>query len=216
MNELQGLQESFYEKNGFPGVIGAIDGTHVCIVNPGGVDSEIYRNRKGHFSINVQIFCDHNLTIRDIVASWPGSTHDARIFAESLLKDKLETLPSRFHVLGDRGYPCLRYLLTPIPNPRTASEKQYNYAQSSTRMVVERLNGVLKRRFPCLGSELRFSRERCAVVVVACAVLHNLARLHADDFEDVDFQETDEGQEGHQDPSTQGAAKRRHIINNYF
>ena len=31
---------------GFPGVIGAIDCTHVTIQSPGGDDAELYRNKK--------------------------------------------------------------------------------------------------------------------------------------------------------------------------
>ena len=47
-----------YAVSGLPGVIGAIECTHVLIQSPGGDDAEIYRNRKGYFSINVQLVCD--------------------------------------------------------------------------------------------------------------------------------------------------------------
>lgn len=95
-NEYEEIQQHFYQKRNFPGVIGAIDCTHVPIQNPGGDTGELYRNRKGYFSINVQLLCDHKLTIRNVVASWMGSAHDTRIFNESLLKDKLEELPGAY------------------------------------------------------------------------------------------------------------------------
>src|SRR3569832_2500465 len=120
--------------------------------------------------------CDSDLIIRNVVASWKGSTHDSRIFHESTLKDRLECLPAKYHILGDRGYPCTRYLLTPLANPQPPAEKRYNFAQSSTRMLIERLNGILKRRFPCLATPLRFIPSKCGAVIVACAVLHNLAQ----------------------------------------
>uniref|UniRef100_A0A915L7L2 DDE Tnp4 domain-containing protein n=1 Tax=Romanomermis culicivorax TaxID=13658 RepID=A0A915L7L2_ROMCU len=37
-------------------------------------------------------------------------------------KDKLEDMPSCYHILSDRGYPCLRYLLTPVANPQSQAE----------------------------------------------------------------------------------------------
>ena len=122
--------------------------------------------------------------IRGVVARWPGSTHDSRILNESLLLDKLMEMPEKYHILGDQGYGCQNFLLTPLSNPQTPKEKRYNKAQSSTRMVVERLNGVLKRRFLCLHKELTVSPEKCCTIIIACAVLHNLARLHGDDFEE--------------------------------
>lgn len=45
----------FYQMKKFPGVTGCIDCTHVRIKGPGGPNGEVYRNRKGYFSINVQV-----------------------------------------------------------------------------------------------------------------------------------------------------------------
>ncbi|XP_075743049.1 uncharacterized protein LOC119169700 [Rhipicephalus microplus] len=47
----------FYRIAEFPGVTGCIDCTHVRIISPGGPNGEVYRNRKGYFSINVQVTC---------------------------------------------------------------------------------------------------------------------------------------------------------------
>lgn len=38
-----------------PGVGGCIDCTHIKIQNPGGLHGEVFRNRKGWFSLNVQV-----------------------------------------------------------------------------------------------------------------------------------------------------------------
>ncbi|KAH7961883.1 hypothetical protein HPB52_013099 [Rhipicephalus sanguineus] len=46
--------EEFYRIANFPGVTGCIDCTHVKIKSPGGDDAEVFRCRKGYFSINVQ------------------------------------------------------------------------------------------------------------------------------------------------------------------
>lgn len=215
-DELRQLEIEFFQKSGFPGVIGAIDCTHVPIVSPGGNDAELFRNRKGWFSINVQIMCDSKMIIRNIVASWQGSTHDSRIFNESTLREKLLTLPARNHILGDQGYPCMQYLLTPLQNPQTAAERRYNFVHSSTRMVIERVNGVLKRRFPCLGTLLRFTPHKSCVTITACAVLHNFAYNNADeeiDGENIqNFDQMDRANQGH----AHGFVKRRAIVTDFF
>lgn len=53
--EIRNAKAKFYRIAGFPLVIGAIDGTNVRIQSLGGANAELYRNRKGYFSINCQI-----------------------------------------------------------------------------------------------------------------------------------------------------------------
>jgi nuclease HARBI1 len=48
------LKSEFYNKYGFPGVIGAIDGTHVAMIAPREAEN-VFVNRKGYHSINVQL-----------------------------------------------------------------------------------------------------------------------------------------------------------------
>ena len=98
----------------FPSVVGAIDCTHIKIPCPGGGDenAELFRNRKGYFSINVQAVCGPNLEILNIVARWPGSVHDARIFDNSRTCAQFEHGDIPGMLLGDSGYPCRQYLMT--------------------------------------------------------------------------------------------------------
>ncbi|KAK5645964.1 hypothetical protein RI129_004428 [Pyrocoelia pectoralis] len=46
----------FFRIAAFPCVVGAIDCTYVRINSPGGNNAELFRNRKGFFSINAQVF----------------------------------------------------------------------------------------------------------------------------------------------------------------
>jgi len=177
------VMRGFYNIAKFPGVLGAIDCTHVSIQSPGGHLAEQYRNRKGYFSINVQATCDASLRITNIVARWPGSVHDATIFSNSRLCAMFETkeVPKGF-LLGDGAYPNKSYLLTPLSTVTTQGERRYNFSQIRTRNPIERTFGVWKRRFPCLKLGLRVQLQRSLVVIVACAVLHNIAlRLHEED-----------------------------------
>ncbi|XP_070377277.1 putative nuclease HARBI1 isoform X2 [Dermacentor albipictus] len=66
--EAKSVKTRFYNIAGFPGVTGCIDCTHVQIISPGGDNAEVYRNRKGVFSINVQAVTGPELQFFDIVA----------------------------------------------------------------------------------------------------------------------------------------------------
>lgn len=166
----------FYSIVQFPKVTGAIDCTHIKISSPGGNNPELYRNRKGWFSINVQAVCDANLKFMDIVARWPGSTHDSRIFNASELCARLEMGEfNDYWLLGDSGYACKPFLLTPVINPTTQAEENYNRAHIRTRNTIERSFGVWKRRFACLSMGLRLKPEKVVDIIVATAILHNLS-----------------------------------------
>ncbi|XP_069061943.1 putative nuclease HARBI1 [Pleurodeles waltl] len=79
---------------------------------------------------------------------------------------------------GDLGYPNLSWLLTPVRNPSTRAEKQYNKGYGGTRRVVRRTFGLLKTIFRCLhisGGYLQYSPQKVCQIVVACCMFHNLA-----------------------------------------
>jgi len=175
--EINSVKQKFATIAHLPDVIGAIDGTHIRIVCPSFNLREVYWCRKQFYSINTQVVGDADLRIRNIVARWPGSTHDSRIFTNSNICSKRERGDfNEGYLLGDGGYACRPYLLTPFLNPQTRQQQQrYNSAHSRTRCTVERLIGVWKKRFPCLHYGLRCHLRNNLVVIVACAVLHNIA-----------------------------------------
>ncbi|XP_035715090.1 putative nuclease HARBI1 [Folsomia candida] len=160
---------------GFPGVVGAIDGTHIPIVSPGGEDAGLFRNRKRVFSVNVQAVCDHQMIFTNLVARWYGSAHDSRIFENSKLCQDLENGTAPGILLGDAGYGCKPYLMPPLLRPTTVPEKRYNRAQIKTRNLIERAFGVWKRKFPCLKF-MRLKMKTVLIVIVATAVMHNISR----------------------------------------
>ena len=85
------------------------------IQSPGEDDAEIYRTRKQFFGINIQTVADSELYIRDIVARWPGSTHDQTIFSNSALKERFEADHfGKFILVGDSGYQLKPYLMTKL------------------------------------------------------------------------------------------------------
>ena len=63
----------------------------------------------------------------------------------------------------------------PLKNPTTQAEQRYYRAHIATRNVVERQYGVWKRRFPVMSLGLRCKFENISNIIVATAVLHNIA-----------------------------------------
>jgi hypothetical protein len=62
-NRILDVQRAFMQQRGIPGVVGLMDCTQIPIISPGGDNAELFRNRKGHFSINIQAICDHELKL---------------------------------------------------------------------------------------------------------------------------------------------------------
>ncbi|KAJ8928827.1 hypothetical protein NQ314_018547 [Rhamnusium bicolor] len=183
LHEQQENIMKFYNVANFPNVAACVDCTHITIGNPGGEIGEIFRNRKRQFSLNVQVASGPNMEILDIDVRYPGSTHDSVIFDRSALRVRFETRQIEGILLGDNGYACQTYLLTPVVNP--GPEQNYNRSHISTRNIVERLFGAWKRRFPCLRRVLLTKLETSVAVICATAVLYNIARnIQEDDFED--------------------------------
>ncbi|XP_076075806.1 uncharacterized protein LOC143046535 [Mytilus galloprovincialis] len=71
-----------------PGVVGAIDGTHIAIPGPN-QHHENYINRKGFHSIVAQVECDHEMKFMSVNTGWPGSVHDARVFRNSKIGKRI-------------------------------------------------------------------------------------------------------------------------------
>ena len=110
-----------------------------------------------------------------MVASWPGSVHDSRIFKNSQIYEEFRQGRAGL-LLGDNGYGIAPFLLTPFINPGTDEEIQYNASHKTGRCVIERCNGQLKRRFHCIGSCMRIKLDQIAPTIRAVCKLHNEAK----------------------------------------
>jgi len=78
--EQANIKAQFEARAGFPNVIGAIDCTNIAIKAPSH-DEFVYVKRKHFHSINVQIICDAQMQLTNIVARCPGSTHNSYILS---------------------------------------------------------------------------------------------------------------------------------------
>ncbi|CAI6355704.1 unnamed protein product [Macrosiphum euphorbiae] len=119
----------------------------------------------------------------NIVARWPGSVHDSTIFDNSMCRAQFENGEyGNSFLLGDGGYPCRDYMMTPLLRPVTEAEKRYQKAHIGTRNVVERLFGVWKRRFPVIAVGIRTQLNTTMTTIVATAVLYNILKEQGDEM----------------------------------
>ncbi|XP_065219716.1 putative nuclease HARBI1 [Planococcus citri] len=154
LQEREEIKEWFVTKHKIPNVIGCIDGTQIGIYPPS-ENENVYMNRKGFHSINVQIICDHTYRIRNVVAKYPGSAHDSYVYKYSTIRDQLQD--EFLHgndsqwLLADSGYPLEPWMLTPFAaNSEDPHEILYNRHFCGACCLVERVIGLLKGRWRCL------------------------------------------------------------------
>ena len=65
----------------------------MCVYNGAPLRDEgyVYVDRKGFHSLNVQVICDANYHITNVLVRWLGSTHNSAILQASIIGDMFET-----------------------------------------------------------------------------------------------------------------------------
>ena len=140
----------------------------------------------------MQAVCDYHYCFTDVLIKWPGSVHDARIFANStsnkaFREGKIAKCARRIIdgedpvsvcILGDPAYPLLPFLMKEFPaGENTVQEQFFGYRLSSARMVIECSFGRLKARFGALKREMDINLIHLPRVIYACFVLHNFCEM---------------------------------------
>jgi hypothetical protein len=94
----------------------------------------------------------------------------------------------------------------------------FNRILTKDRVIIERCFGQVKKRFPILRGQVRIQLHRVPILIVACFVLHNVAKYLQDgddDFMDVDPDDEHEdldGEEGNDAYIRQLGQERRRVI----
>ena len=137
---------------------------------------------------------------------WPGSVHDARVFAHSNLYKKIteeELLPSKplrvngvdvpLFLIGDSAYPLNTWLMKPFPHNGvlTTEQKTFNYRLCRARIVVENAYGRLKARWRRLMKRNDMHVRNIPNVVAVACILHNMCEVHGDAFNDAWLETSD-------------------------
>lgn len=109
------ISSDFYDKRGFPHVLGAVDGKHIIIRRPSNSGSLYYCYKKS-FTVVLLAVCDSNYKFLYAQCGSFGSESDGGIFANSELKDKMENEaipvadtfnrlgPLKYYFLGDAAF----------------------------------------------------------------------------------------------------------------
>ena len=171
----------------FADCVGALDGTHID-VSCGPEDQPRYRNRKGHLSQNVLAACNFEMEFTYILAGWEGSAHDGAVYRSAQYQHGFITPPGKYW-LGDAGYPNSDTILVPyrgtryhLKEQRLAGKKPenskelFNLRHASKRNVIERIFGVVKRKYQILRTPLEYSMETQPRIILACCTIHNYVR----------------------------------------
>ncbi|KAG0426066.1 hypothetical protein HPB47_026798 [Ixodes persulcatus] len=128
----------FEAKGGFPGVLGAIDGSHIVCKGLQGKNAQSYINRHGLPSVLLQAICDHEARFLHCSAGDPGSVHDARMYRRSELPTILtaDKFPFDSHLFGDGAYPLRQSLLVPYRNNGRLTEQHRKYNTTHSQGAV--------------------------------------------------------------------------------
>ncbi|XP_061177041.1 putative nuclease HARBI1 [Saccostrea echinata] len=189
-NESICIKSAFHKIAGFPSIVGCVDGTMIKIIAPAENESD-YLCRKGYYALNIQMTCDPQFRVLDVVARWPGSVHDARIFRESSLCKMMEEGQLSGILLGDSGYGLKPYLMTPYMAEDAPGNRRFNTAHCRTRLLFRFVSSIEQQTLQLTISILEISSfrtkpERACRIVTACTILHNIGIERRDILQDAD------------------------------
>ena len=173
----------------FDDCLGALDGTHVDIHVPAG-ESMPWRNRKGALTQNVLAVCGFDMLFHYVLPGWEGSAHDARVLQDAINNQGF-TIPEGKYYLADAGYSNCDFLLIPYVGVRYHLKEQigagkkpenakelFNLRHSQLRNVIERIFGVLKRRFLSINFPQAFDVPTQVQSLFGLTALHNFITLY--------------------------------------
>ncbi|XP_038073863.1 putative nuclease HARBI1 [Patiria miniata] len=215
------VTSDFKSRANFPGVLGALDGSHIPIEAPSAHQLE-YNNRKMTHSVILQAVCDNSKKFTNCFAGYPGSAHDSRVLHSSQLfiqaeADKHKLFPSdAYHLVADTAYPLHSWLITPFKDTGSLTPQQtrYNTKLCQTRVVIECAFGLLKGRFRRLKMVV-CKVESIPDIIITCCVLHNMCLMNDSD-ELLEIQDMDVGMNGSGRvcgfESSQGKIKRNYLV----
>ncbi|ETV79971.1 hypothetical protein H257_07167 [Aphanomyces astaci] len=172
--------------------------TNIRIPHPGGAvhpirvsacDVSRFQSRKGVI-MNVLTACDFDFTF--VMAGWEGTAGDGKLY-DAALRMGLHIDDAKFDIL-DAGFALTtkartsyrgkRYHLKEFARGRQrpqSKEEFFNLRHAQLRNVVERIFGILKKRFLVLVCPVEYNYKFQVDLVLALCLLHNFIRQHGND-----------------------------------
>ena len=191
IEEIRAIASRFEEHFYMPQVIGCIDGTHISNQKPH-EDPHDFFCYKMKYSLNCQAICDEKGVFLDFEVRWPGSVHDARVYANSNVnrdfQDKELALPYKELVpgcapvppflIGDPAYPLLPNVMKEFSVCRSDKEKLFNNYRA-TRNQIEFAFGRLTARWRILNRTLDLDLKFATLLIYSCFILHNSCEINS-------------------------------------
>lgn len=204
-NQLFRTEQQWNKFQEFQSLRGVIDRTHIPASLPP-AEKAPYGNRKGSISQNVLAGCTLDMLFFYVLPGWESSAHDARVLKFTLENDPSFPPPSESWVyLADAGYGLKPGVLVPYKKVRyhlreqalaaqqpKTKEELFNLRHAQLRNVIERVFGVLKKRFRIFDTPPQYTFDiQCKLVLVLYA-LHNFIRILSCGEEDQFYLEADQ------------------------
>ncbi|KAF0748085.1 hypothetical protein AaE_007474 [Aphanomyces astaci] len=167
----------------------AMDGTHIPVAVPSSMVAR-FQSRKG-VTMNVLAACDFDLKFTFVLAGWEGTAGDGKMF-EAAKRLGIEATGDQFDLM-DAGFALTKHCLTPYRGTRyhlkeygrgsrrpQTKEEIFNLRHAQLRNVIERIFGILKKRFPVLVYPVEYDFAFQVDMVLVLCMLHNFIRIHGD------------------------------------
>ncbi len=155
-------------------------------------NAQDYFNYKQFFSLNIQAICDSKGLFMDVDCRWPGSVHDAKVFANSDINLKFQTrniqqtyftvlpgyeaIPN--YLIADPAYPLTPFCMKEFQTCTENKHVIFNSILRSARNQVECAFGRLKARWGFLSRKVDLKLESVPIVAYSCFVLHNYCEIN--------------------------------------
>lgn len=187
--EQQTLAARYAATHSLPHVFGAIDGTHFFFfqqpkhsLSP----QQYWTRKKGGYGMLCLIACDIDGNIIWYDLGWPGSVQDIKALEKSALHaDWDKVVKGGLCLAGDKGFVPTMYVVTPYEGAEAERETPtiYNEQHKKGRVIVERLNGILKLQFMSLrGMRIAVRKkkdvQRACDFCSALMIVHNFCNLN--------------------------------------
>lgn len=182
--DLQRIYEES-ERRGVPGCIGSVDCMHVYWRNCPTAWKGAFSGKEKEPTIVLEAVADWSRWIWHAFFGLPGINNDKTVLAMSDLLQYVASIKAPYtlhgHVydtpyfLADGIYPAMEVFATPMSQPRTPADRNYNSYQEAYRKDIECSFGILQAKFGILRDPVRlWSLEDIDYIVLGCVILHNM------------------------------------------
>ena len=155
------------DKIGMTQAFGCVDGTHIPLKAPT-VNSQDYYNYQQFDSLNVQGICDYKGYFIGVDCRWPGSCHNAKVYANSSINKKMEhkeitiiykqIIPGEAkiasYLIGDPAYPLTSFCMKEHECRKSNGQTVFNSMFREARNPIECAYGFLKARWGILNKKI--------------------------------------------------------------